>query len=153
MEMLSLACGIVFLLFGLMMKTYSPSTTILRYVSNESSAISYYVRLGLDRGAIVLFFIPVGLLTLSLLVDIHRNVQFYRHHMSIEKMQLQRDKMNTDASRTADDIREWREKEEDKIGTEIALAQAEHDSDVLRITTLYNSKHAEMEKVLQDEMQ
>merc|ERR1712159_964986 len=46
MEMLSLACGIVFLLFGLMMKTYSPSTTILRYVSNESSTLSYYVRLG-----------------------------------------------------------------------------------------------------------
>merc|ERR1712139_596009 len=60
---------------------------------------------------------------------------------------------NTDASKTADDIRKWREKEEDKIGTEIALAQAEHDSDVLRITTLYNNKHAEIEKVLQDEMQ
>merc|ERR1711871_551918 len=47
MEMLSLASGIIILLFGLMMKTYSPSTTVLQYVSHEKSTISNYVRFAL----------------------------------------------------------------------------------------------------------
>merc|ERR1711871_1279544 len=101
MEMLSLASGIIILLFGLMMKTYSPSTTVLRYVS-DSENISYYVRLALDRGTVGLFFFPITLLLSSLILDVHRNVTY--------------------------------------------------DKDVLRITTLYNTKHEELEGNLKQEM-
>jgi len=151
MEMLSLASAIIILLFGLMMKTYSPSTVTLRYVSNQNT-MSYYVRLALDRGTITLFFIPVTLLASSLFLDLHRNLQYYRHHMSIEKMQLERKKMNVDASTAADKIREWREKENAKIEREIKLLTMEHDDDILRFTTLYNSRHDETEANLKEEM-
>ena len=58
MEMLSLASGIIILLFGLMMKTYSPSTTVLRYVS-DSENISYYVRLLLIEAQLGCFSFPL----------------------------------------------------------------------------------------------
>ena len=151
MEMLSLASGIIILLFGLMMKTYSPSTTVLRYVS-DSENISYYVRLALDRGTVGLFFFPITLLLSSLILDIHRNVTYYKNHKNMEKMQLERGKMKADAANTADHIREWRLKEEKKMEDEITILTAEHDKDILRITTLYNTKHDELEGNLKQEM-
>merc|ERR1712196_674613 len=151
MKMLSLASGIIILLFGLMMKTYSPSTTVLQYVS-DSENISYYVRLALDRGTVGLFFFPIALLLSSLILDIHRNVTYYKNHKNMEKMQLERGKMKADAANTADHIREWRLKEEKKMEDEITILTAEHDKDVLRITTLYNTKHEELEGNLKQEM-
>ena len=43
-------------------------------------------------------------------------------------------------------------KEEKKMEDEITILTAEHDKDVLRITTLYNTKHEELEGNLKQEM-
>ena len=57
-----------------------------------------------------------------------------------------------DAANTADHIREWRLKEEKKMEDEITILTAEHEKDILRITTLYNTKHDELEANLKQEM-
>ena len=83
MEMLSLASGIIILLFGLMMKTYSPSND---KVIDMCLIVNIYLIMwfALDRGTVGLFFFPITLLLSSLILDIHRNVTYYKNHKNME---------------------------------------------------------------------
>lgn len=147
LEMLSLACNIIILLFGLMAKTYSPSIPILGYFKTNEDSIREYVLLGLDNGVVFLFFIPLGVLTASLLLDVERNVKYYYRHRALEDKQLKKGTRLSPAEE-AQEINQWRQREEKKTEQDIKTISAEYDAGIARETSKYSARHDELEDLL-----
>ena len=147
LEMLALACNIIILLFGLMMKTYSPSIPILGYFQTSEDSVREYIMLALDNGVVLLFFIPLAILIASVLLDMERNVKYYYRHKAFEDMQLAKGR-KLSAAEEATHIKQWRQDEEKKTEDDIRRINAEYDAGVARENSKYSARHDELEDLL-----